>query len=111
MQTDKASNQSLQPFEGFGKPGEVRWLRSSTINSREKPIARTGVPFARGKGFACCETETAGVVESTVPPVGVGSWRSQRCREMVALNVSFASRSVIADADHVVDPAWLSFCR
>jgi len=44
-------------------------------------------------------------------PVSVVSWRSQRCHEMGAPNELFASRIVIAYAGHVVDPAWLSFCR
>ena len=43
-------------------------------------------------------------------PVGVVSWRPQRCHKMVAQHELFASRNVIADAGHVVVPAWLS-CR
>jgi hypothetical protein len=44
-------------------------------------------------------------------PVGAVSWRSQRCHEMGAPSELFAARIVIADAGHVVVPAWLSFCR
>ena len=60
-----SASKSLQPFGGFGKPGEE---------------------FARGKGLAKCQTETAGAVESTVPPVGVSQSRSRgpRCCSGVA---------------------------
>ena len=48
--------------------------------------------------------------------VGAGSWRSQRCHELVAPNETFAARTVITVAVHGRRPSaktrrWLSFGR
>ena len=67
--TESSANHALQRLEPFGK-----WRKD----------------FAGSKGFARCETETAGAVESTVPPVGAG---------------------ISAFAVHATGPAWLSLGR
>ena len=46
--------------------------------------------------------------DKSLQPVGVISWRSQRCHQMVAPTDPFASRIVIADAGNILDPAWLN---
>ena len=43
--------------------------------------------------------------------VGAGSWRSQRCHELVAPYNLFAARTVIAVAVHAASRRWLSFFR
>ena len=67
------SDISLHPFEGFGKPGEEfaesKGLRSQRRHNMDALINE----IAPQPVVARCETETAGAVESTVPPVGVGS--------------------------------------
>jgi len=41
--------------------------------------------------------------------VGAGSWRFQRCHELVAPKETFAARTVIAVAVHVASRRWLGF--